>query len=86
MIFPIQSPLTERDDKAATVIIAVVYGAPMAAESVRARISSARLFLLSFSLILPSRVAFLFFPCLDFSAELENIFAAPQIVPEATSP
>lgn len=27
MIFPIQPPLTERDDKAATVIIAVVYGA-----------------------------------------------------------
>lgn len=28
MIFPIQPPLMERDDKAATVIIAVVYGAP----------------------------------------------------------
>lgn len=27
MIFPIQPPLMERDDKAATVIIAVVYGA-----------------------------------------------------------
>jgi len=28
MIFPIQPPLTERDDKAAALIIAVVYGMP----------------------------------------------------------
>lgn len=35
MIFPIQLPLTERDDKAATVIIAVVYGGPMAQEGAR---------------------------------------------------
>lgn len=87
MIFPIQSPLTERDDKAATVIIAVVYGAPITPESVRARSyisSNSRLFPLSFSLIFSSRVAFLFFLRFDFFAELENIFAASQIAPEAT--
>lgn len=94
MIFPIQPPLTERDDKAATVIIAVVYGGPMARESVqaRSRIYRARLFSsFFFSPLLSSSLASRFYfsplpPCHDFSAELENIFAAAEIAPEATSP
>lgn len=65
MIFPIQPPLTERDDKAATVIIAVVYGGPMAQEGAGWLVYRARLFLLCLAPLPPftrfsSSLAFLF--------------------------
>lgn len=100
MIFPIQPPLTERDDKAATVIIAVVYRARWPRVCGHGRISElsplSPLFLTFFSRRRRSRFFFFFFfppppsPSLSRlrrrSGASENIFVVPQIAPEATSP
>lgn len=89
MIFPIQPPLTERDDKAATVIIAVVYGArwPRVADSVVYRSSPFSSLLLH---LFPSSPLDVFiFPLSRLRRRArasENIFVVPQIAPEATSP
>lgn len=82
MIFPIQPPLMERDDKAATVIIAVVYGARRCRVCARASfVYRARLFF-PLLLLLPlplNALPFLFLPCLDFARANENIFVVSQI-------
>lgn len=83
MIFPIQPPLMERDDKAATVIIAVVYGAPTVPSVCRLSfVYRARaLFspLLSF-LPFPFRCSrFYFSPVSTFARANENIFVVSQI-------
>ena len=86
MIFPIQPPLTERDDKAATVIIAVVYGArwpPKCASSVIYR--SPLTFFLFSSIAAHIFIFSLSRLCRRYSAS-ENIFVVPQIASEATSP
>lgn len=81
MIFPIQPPLMERDDKAATVIIAVVYGAPTVPSVCGLSfVYRARLFFFpsSFSsLSLPPR--FYFSPVSTFARANENIFVVSQI-------
>lgn len=59
MIFPIQPPLTERDDKAATVIIAVVYDNPERTRA-RARAASQSYIELTFFLFLLSHSRFYF--------------------------
>lgn len=67
MIFPIQPPLMERDDKAATVIIAVVYGAPTVPSVCGLSfVYRARLFFFLLFLVPLSATPLLFLPCLDF--------------------
>lgn len=89
MIFPIQPPLMERDDKAATVIIAVVYGARRFRVCVWVWVcvcmyvcvagSCIELFSLSPSPSFSHCSSFLFLPCLDFAGANENIFVVSQI-------
>lgn len=80
MIFPIQPPLMERDDKAATVIIAVVYDAPTVPSVCGLSfVYRAPVFFPPFSRPSLSLFGLYFSPVSTFARANENIFVVSQI-------